>query len=166
MMRRRYRAVNYPMVRRPTKSFPGFGLGLVDPVDQFAINGGGGSIVPFPIKTWSCIPGYVAQYVNGKPGCVPYGDAPPIVLDDGTTIKLPTSTDSGIPSGQIQVQLPNGQVISATVTQPAAAGATSVDATIQQVKDWLNQQTLIAGWENWKVLGGAAAIVLLFGGKK
>jgi hypothetical protein len=104
---------------------------------------------PTGITTWSCIPGYRAT-TYGK--CVPIGDAPPIVIEEnpGGTVK-------------VQIPLPNGQVITGSVTQGATS---SGNETLDKVKAWLNQQTIVSGYENWKVAGGIALLLLLRGGKK
>jgi hypothetical protein len=152
--------IRRPFVRRPSRPLtqqtvpvqyidyhPAPGLGLV--TNSAEVIGPTGW--PTGITTWSCIPGYRAT-TYGK--CVPIGDAPPIVIEEnpGGTVK-------------VQIPLPNGQVITGSVTQGATS---SGNETLDKVKAWLNQQTIVAGYENWKVAAGGVALLLLLrgGGKK
>lgn len=104
--------------------------------------------------------------VNGG-GSIWPPDAPPKIYDwngVGTPpyISAPTAGPGAI---QIQFPLPDGGLVSATVTppgtQPAGTQPIISQDTTEKVKQWLNAQTIVAGYENYKVLAAGAAVLFL-----
>jgi hypothetical protein len=112
------------------------------------------------IVAQKCPPGWAIDrpelmYGTVMAPCIKVGDAPPIVIEEN-------------PGGTVTVQfpLPGGKVVTGTVTQAPPPGTPATNETIEKVKAWLNQQTIFAGYENWKVLAVGAGIGLLLKGNK
>lgn len=63
----------------------------------------------------------------------------------------------------IQIPLPGGTQVGVTVTPNTPRDTAIVPAdTISRLKSWANERSIIAGYENWKVLGaGLLAFALL-----
>ena len=92
-----------------------------------------------------------------------YNDAPPQVNGDGGGLiwSFPQQPTWGCAPGLIPGQkfgacipLPGGQTVSVTVAQPPAAAASGgliPAGTVDRFKAWLQEQSIVSGYENWKV---------------
>lgn len=75
----------------------------------------------------------------------------------------PQVTSNGAPSGAVQIPIPGGS-IGVTVTQagqPAAGGAVVPAGAVDRVKTWLQEKSLVAGYENWKTVAFGAGVLWL-----
>lgn len=82
--------------------------------------------------------------------------APPVASGSPTGVAL----DSG--SGQIQIQLPNGQIITIGTSPGAQPGGTA-----SKIADWLNQDSFGLGFANkWLALGGLGLFAVMRRGSR
>lgn len=148
------RIIGWRMVRprRRLRGMGGLGMRVMFEAPPRANGNGGGTVYaqPYPY-TWSCAPGMA-------PGKFP-GSCIVIPLPGGATVTLPAPGSGGsYPGTPATFPSAGGAPVTLPVqTQPAV----SAD-TVERFKAWLQEQSIVSGYENWKVVGaGVAAWMLL-----
>lgn len=97
-------------------------------------------------------------------------DAPPRVDDFGRILRGQVSVCGGptggspmtAACGSITVPLPGGKTIGVTVSPTPQQPGLIPAGTGDRIRTWMQEKSIVAGYENWKVVGAAALAFVFF----